>query len=188
MSAFVVGNAHIDVLVNAIAQYGIAGKDAGRSVYRQLGQLLWDENVRSVDHRYQQSTLPERYVLHTTEAVLDPLAVPKVIDCYQYQSCEHPAWADSDACAWVTRLREAIYAAFPGYATPVASPYSPDRLVPVYQVDAEYQRLPWPFSRLEDAVSRHAETETETRCRASVPVRPVTGEIRGCGSEVRVVS
>lgn len=156
MSAFVVSNAHIDVLVNAIAQYGVAGKDVGRTVYRDLGQVLWDENVRSVDYRYQECNTHDRYTLHTTEGDLDPLAVLKAIDCYEYQSCEHPEWADSDAQRWMTRLREAIYTIAPRYCEPVPSRFSPGRMVPAYRLDAEYGQRPWLFSRLEDAVSLRA--------------------------------
>lgn len=153
MSAFMVGNGHIDVLVNAIAQYGITSKDARRLDYRALGQLLWDENARSVDHRYQETNPRDRYVLHTTEGDLDPVAVLKAVDCYIYQSCEHPGWEDSDAHTWMTRLREAIYTATPGYRTLVPSRYSVGRMVPAYTNEDEYARRPWPFTRLEDAAS-----------------------------------
>lgn len=163
MSAFVVGNEHIDVLVNAIAQYGVAAKDTNRIGYRALGQLLWDENLRSVDHRYQESNPGERYILHTTEGGLDPLAVLKAVDCYQYQSCEHPGWEDSDACAWVTRLREAIYTAVPRYSTLVPSRYSPGQVEPAYRHEDEYDRRPWLFSRLADALSVCAGVVTADR-------------------------
>lgn len=152
MSAFIVGNGHVDVLVNAVAQYRVAPKDARRIDYRALGQLLWDENARSVDHRYQETNPRDRYVLHTTEGDLDPVAVLKAIDCYEYQSCEHPEWADSDAHAWMIRLRDAIYTATPRYRTPVPSRYSMGQTEPAYQHEAEYDRRPWLFSRLEDAL------------------------------------
>ncbi|WP_280437505.1 hypothetical protein [Nocardia carnea] len=153
MSAFIVSNGHIDVLVNAVAQYGVAPTRTSRIDYRALGQLLWDENVRSVDHRYRESHPRDRYVLHTTEGDLDPVAVLKAVDCYVYQSCEHPGWEDSDAHTWMTRLREAIYTATPGYRPLVPSRYSVGRMVPAYTNEDEYAQRPWPFTRLEDAVS-----------------------------------
>ncbi|MEU1527114.1 hypothetical protein ABZ413_33490 [Nocardia rhamnosiphila] len=168
MSAFIVGNEHIDVLVNAIAQNRVGPEDMKRISYRTLGQLLWDENVRSVDHLYRESNPLKRYVLHTTEGDLDPLAVLKAIDCYAYQSCEHPEWKDSDAHAWVTQLREAIYTAAPGYRTPVSSHYSMGRTVPAYTNEDEYAQRPWPFTRLEDAVS--------VRTGASAAMGAVTAE------------
>ncbi|MGW6332147.1 hypothetical protein [Nocardia rhamnosiphila] len=134
------GNAHIDVLVNAIAQYGAASTSTGRIDYQPLGQLLWDENVRSVDHRYQETNPRDRYVLHTTEGDLDPLAVLKAIDCYQYQACEHPEWADSNASAWMTQLRDAIYTAVPRYRTLAPSRYSAGPTEPAYRHEAEYDR------------------------------------------------
>ncbi|WP_063129866.1 hypothetical protein [Nocardia fusca] len=168
MSAFIVSNGHIDVVVNAIAQYGITPNDARRLDYRALGQLLWDENVRSVDHRYRESNPRDRYVLHTTEGDLDPVAVLKAVDCYVYQSCEHPGWADSDAHTWMTRLREAIYTATPGYRTPVPSRYSFGETEPAYLHEVEYERRPWPFPRLEDALA--------VRAGASAAVGAVTAE------------
>ncbi|MFD4407730.1 hypothetical protein ACFWPH_33695 [Nocardia sp. NPDC058499] len=165
MSAFIVGNEHIDILVNAIAQYGVAGQGAGRTVFRNLGQMLWDENVCSVDYRYREDNPRSRYVLHTTEGELDALAVLKAAHCYEYQSCEHPEWDDSQARTWITRLREAIYAEQPDYATPVPGHYS-GHLVPAYQLHVEYQQWLWPFARLEDAVTRP--TDAEAQYRASV--------------------
>ncbi|MEV3965210.1 hypothetical protein AB0M34_30735 [Nocardia sp. NPDC050193] len=162
MSAFIVGNEHIDVLVNAIAQYRVAPESTGRIGYRALGQLLWDENVRSVDHRYRESTPGGRYVLHTTECDLDPLAVLKAIDCYEYQSCEHPEWEDSDAHTWVRRLREAIYTSAPRYRTPVPSHWA-GQMAPAYIHEDEYAQRPWPFTRLEDALSIRTDTVTADR-------------------------
>jgi hypothetical protein len=43
-----VSNAHIDVLVNAAAEYGVLGE----AQPQRLGQQLWHENVRSVNYRY----------------------------------------------------------------------------------------------------------------------------------------
>jgi hypothetical protein len=153
MSAFIVDNAHIDVLVNAIAQYGVTPNNARRVDYRALGQLLWDENILSVDHRYRESNPQDRYILHTTEGNLDPLAVLKAVDCYVYQSCEHREWEASDAHTWMTRLREAIYTTAPDYRTLVPSRFAVGRMVPAYKNEDEYARHPWPFTRLEDAVS-----------------------------------
>jgi hypothetical protein len=38
----------------------------------------------------------------------------KAIDCLEYQSCEHPAWAGSGAERFCARLREDLTAALPG--------------------------------------------------------------------------
>ena len=39
----------------------------------------------------------------------------KAIDCYEYQSCEHPGWRDSGAKAFCERLRSALIGAMHGY-------------------------------------------------------------------------
>lgn len=163
MSAFIVGNEHIDVLVNAIAQNRVGPDDMKRIGYRTLGQLLWDENVRSVDHLYRESNPCERYVLHTTEGDLDPLAVLKAIDCYVHQSCEHPGWEDSDAHAWVTRLRGAIYISAPHYGALIPSRYWAGKMVRAYIDEDEYEQRPWPFTRLEDALTVRTDTVTADR-------------------------
>lgn len=154
MSAFIVDKEHIDVLVNAMAQYGVTDGVTGQRSYRDLGQLLWSENVRSVDHRYASANVRRRYTLRTTEGSLNPLAVLKAIDCYEYQSCEHPNWPHSETYSWIAMLRDAIYAAHPKYAKPEPSRFSTGRLVPSYRNDPEYDRQPWECSRLNDALAQ----------------------------------
>jgi len=41
--------------------------------------------------------------------------VLKSIDCLDYQSCEHPGWAASEAKAFIDRLQSAAIHALPGY-------------------------------------------------------------------------
>ena len=52
------------------------------------------------------------------EPRLDPARVKQVIASYVYQSCEHPQWQGSAACAFVDRLERRITAL---QATPMAS-------------------------------------------------------------------
>jgi len=85
MSAFIVASGHIDVLINAAAQYGaLDGKDP-----RELGQMLWRENHRSVNARYGERTRTPNYRLTTTEAPLHPVAALKAINCYRLS---HPVF------------------------------------------------------------------------------------------------
>jgi hypothetical protein len=68
-----------------------------------LGQLLWQENSRSVAYRYHEAPDELTYT-HTLSdghraLVRDPWTVLKLCRGYAYQACEHPGWETSQACA-----------------------------------------------------------------------------------------
>lgn len=142
MSAFIVHTEHIRTLVWAGLNYtrpsnrmiwhvpdpaNAVSPDTvqtsfGRS-YRQLthdtaeavGQILLDENVRSVNYRYNED---ERYVYdHAAPADRrwTPVEILRAIECYEYQACETPEWSDSEAHAIVAALRSALIRTLPGY-------------------------------------------------------------------------
>lgn len=80
--------------------------------------MLYAANVASVNYRYAEKTeesdrIP-RY-RHTDQHNLDPVKVLKAIACYEYQSCEHPAWPSGEAKAFCDSLRHAAIYALPGY-------------------------------------------------------------------------
>ena len=97
-----------------------------------LGRLLWWECVRSVGYRYpsrdgdaELARLPGYgYTLADYEGYrfneraigrLSGVETLKALDCYEYQSCEHPGWRTSEAkkvCDW---LRGKLVASLPGY-------------------------------------------------------------------------
>jgi hypothetical protein len=67
---------------------------------RDLGQMLWSENVKSLRARYPDSN-PEyeaerrgqdrdvaAYEFHEYPCV-KPAAIAAIADCYEYQTCEH---------------------------------------------------------------------------------------------------
>lgn len=97
-----------------------------------VGQMPTDECVRSVSHRYAGSeSLPGRYpdgldgfgdwFEPFTYAAMQPGRCPtpvealKLLDCLEYQSCEHPGWRDSDARAFCEALRRQMIACLAGY-------------------------------------------------------------------------
>jgi hypothetical protein len=150
MSAWLVSNAHIDVLINGLAQYAVLPADTD---WKTIGQTLWTENNRSVNYRYSERSHHPRYALHTTEAPLDAIAVLKAIGCYDYQSCEHPGWEKSRAHTLVRALEAKILAVHPDLAVEVPSRYELSRKVPAYSVSPEYDRAPWGFEDLMDATT-----------------------------------
>jgi hypothetical protein len=118
MSAWLLAQAHIDVLVLAGAQFGVSYDAlrpaiAGPPALAAAGADLWTENHRSVDRRYGTVTGPPEYVAPTAEVILDRVAVVKAVDCFVYQSSEHPDWPASRAEDYCRRLRDAALAGLP---------------------------------------------------------------------------
>ena len=121
MSAWIVTRAHIDVLVLASVQFTVPLDDTGSArpvplssqALAAAGAELWAENHRSVHHRYDEHSAPPTYGPPTAEVLLDPVTVVKAIDCYVYQSCEHPGWPGSRAARYCQRLRAAVMTGLP---------------------------------------------------------------------------
>jgi hypothetical protein len=123
MSAFVVSNKHISALVKA-AHCSYPGN--GPYYYwhneshfflgnlEDIGQKLVDENLRSVNYRYDEQECPEPFILTPTPDY--PLAaLLKACDCYEYQACETPDWRDTEAWAILDAIRSNIISRLPGY-------------------------------------------------------------------------
>jgi hypothetical protein len=101
MSAFVVSKRDIDAIVTIALELGVSTRPANL-----LGRLLWEENVKSVAARYD---MPARHADEHAAYLADieayrhePLtlsagAAAKIVDCYDYQSCEHDGWDASEA-------------------------------------------------------------------------------------------
>lgn len=130
MSVFVVTNGHIDVLVAGLFEYGVVDSNADP---RQLGQDLWEENVRCVSHNWDEWLRILQYELHTTEAPLHPTAVLKATHGYSYNSSQYPGWKDSGARELTQRLELAIGSRYPmNYVL--------------------YERMPAHFQKLDEAL------------------------------------
>jgi hypothetical protein len=103
MSAFVVSKHDIDILVTA---YLALHEASAKIDATKIGRILWLENVASVAYRYN---MPERhceehaaYKRALRDYAHEPIhakaaAVAKIARCYDYQSCEHPAYVASRA-------------------------------------------------------------------------------------------
>lgn len=93
MSAFLVGNAHIDALVQACGIEGLIPVPAQGDPASQFGRALLFENHRSLRARYADlcPDSPDEidYQFTGVEAPLDDLEVIRAAMCWQYQSCEH---------------------------------------------------------------------------------------------------
>lgn len=133
MSAWMVTKTHIDVLVTAalaIEQGGLSyfwkgsWRRADFTRQDEVGKMLWSENYRSVAHRYPDDLeLPGAYLdgpgiddyTYVRQEKRDPVTVLKTIDCFEYQSCEHDEWEQSEAWAFCKYLRLTVITTLPGY-------------------------------------------------------------------------
>jgi hypothetical protein len=124
MSAWIVSKKHIDALVTAYlhSQYFDSQRTAEEN--DRIGQMLWDENHRSVNYRYKEAMLPPSYKFEPcstfenkdgSKVKLDNIALCKLIDCYEYQTCEHKEWATSEACSFCNALRKRLVMRTDGY-------------------------------------------------------------------------
>lgn len=136
MSAYILNKEHIDCLIDAALTGGYHGSDF--SYYHdgdhhrvtvwnaeEIGTMLWEENVKSVAYRYQDSniaTLPGPaggpslpYKHSHIPLPVDPVVVLKAIQCYDYQTCEHPGWKTSEAHSFCRALEHTMVVALPGY-------------------------------------------------------------------------
>lgn len=139
MSAWVVSKAHIDALVTAGLincqhahlrwEHDGEGRQLDYTNADEIGSMLWAENVRSVQARYpdileEQGDYPgpidfeaeQVFAYRWQRNTIEPVAVLKAIDCYQYQSCEHgDAWRASEAFQFCEALKEDMIGRLPGY-------------------------------------------------------------------------
>lgn len=140
MSAFIVGKEHIDYLVHAARHTDTRYRNHGATLDARvtdhadiIGRLLWQENVASVAYRYADSAfldgtlsgLPgpcdfdhetlNLYACPVWAPPFNPVVALKALQCYEYQSCEHPTWRESDAFRFCEALKDTLIAYLPGY-------------------------------------------------------------------------
>lgn len=153
MSAWIVDDGHIDVLIAAAREYLGEAKLPGAA--RALGQALWRENHRSVNYRYGERTRTPRYTPHLSDerGPLHPVAVLKAIGCYEYQTCEHPEWEASAARRFTQRLEAAILAANPELAVQMPARYGGGGTEPAYYHHPVYEAAPWGYTDVKQALA-----------------------------------
>lgn len=158
MSAWLVTQGHIDILVNALVQYEVAKKGVTSRTLDNYGTELWRTNNRSVNHRYDEKNRLPRYEATLVTIKLKPEAVLRALDSWEYQSCEKPGWEDSRGGRLAARLREAIKAEHPAFFEMVHSPYSgsSDRKVPTYRLAKAYREASWSPDSVFEAVRTYS--------------------------------
>ena len=93
-------------------------REATPSEAERIGQMLMRENRLSVNYRYGESEAEDLYTFEPPAMTVhvEPVVILKTIDCFEYQSCEHPGWEDSEAHAFCQALRRRMIRRLPGYA------------------------------------------------------------------------
>lgn len=127
MSAWIVSKTHIDALVTGIVRSEVVSpEEYGDET--ALGRELWRECLASVADRYPNDGDGDRpgWLMRDAEVdeyefdrvTVEPVSLLKQVQCYQYQSCEHPGWKASNAYRWTTALRDQLERAGYSYTSP----------------------------------------------------------------------
>lgn len=111
MSAWIVSKTHIDYIVTALIAAELTPYSPD-----ETGRMLWRECLASVAYRYPDDADGDRpgpadfrdsdvdtYTWAETDALTGG-ALAKTLGCYDYQSCEHPQWKESESYALVSKL------------------------------------------------------------------------------------
>lgn len=118
MSAYIVDDQVISAILEAVTE-------AGPFVYwwsgtwytktaEQLGQILVDQNYRSVNARYNRSQKPHQYI-HRKTRRLKPIEIVSLCDCYSYQACETDDWRNTEAAQIVEKIKQLAIHDIDGY-------------------------------------------------------------------------
>lgn len=104
MSAFICSKLHIQT----IAQAYVNMADHSANVI-DVANVLYKENTISVNYRYNETTRISKWKI--LDKKIKPVTLTqlyKLIQCLDYQSCEHPGWKDSHACKMLELLEATI--------------------------------------------------------------------------------
>lgn len=123
MSAYIVGTDLIDLIVSA----AVTGQGHDLSVWNhtaesyhrwnmadadELGQLLHDANVASVNYRYRENTPADVYTFRRVADLGGITAtwgdVLRALDCFDYQSCEVPDYHTTLASYAIAGIRRKV--------------------------------------------------------------------------------
>lgn len=144
MSVYVVDRGHIRYLIDAawmlrqnrhespgMGRYYHNGEchEVNELTLNRTGLMLWEECRKSVSARYPDDADDELpgpcddgprfgYVhpMHSPATPINPLQVLMSVNCYEYQSCEHDGWNDSEARSFCDALRAHAIRSLPGYS------------------------------------------------------------------------
>jgi hypothetical protein len=119
MSAYIVTDDHINVVVSWFIDYRkdyqlwyeINGNYGymGQAEAVDVAQVLYSENVKSVNSRYNEQSPDEQYQFTYLAHVKEAYGIGEIagaLDCLEYQSCETDGYHTSDAYKIITSMRK----------------------------------------------------------------------------------
>lgn len=124
MSAYLVPQYHINALTswaanrhgsNAVSYYWAGKRREVRNDERRVASVLFAENVRSVNSRYQEADPAHGFAFQRVVNVLNPIDVIKGCHGYSHQACEAEGWEESEAFAIIAGIEQSAIRALPGY-------------------------------------------------------------------------
>jgi hypothetical protein len=128
MSAFLCSDAHLSAIVRAwtgLAPYypsvtigGAILRPDDADHHDRLLYALWRANADSVAHRYGEappSALEAPAYRESRAPVVQGVALLKLLDCFEYQSCELPTYDGSDVAKAIGVIRRYTIASLSGY-------------------------------------------------------------------------
>lgn len=127
MSAFIVNKEHIDALVNYMVKHRVSYWTGSMRVTctlnnaEEIGRILLDENVRSVNHRYggrideDEKDAAATYTFKRSPHYLAPVQIIKAVHCLDYQCCETDDWDTTLAHNILQNILSTACHKLPGY-------------------------------------------------------------------------
>ena len=111
MSAFIVSKKTIDALVTFLFKRIDLNNLPEDKGLNQIGQILINENYRSVNYRYDDNELPFKYKFN--QCLVSDIQILCLCNCYNYQSCETDYYKKTKAAKLINIIREVASEAFP---------------------------------------------------------------------------
>lgn len=102
MSAYIVTDNTINAVLGFADQYDLNQFEC--EDFSALGQLLVDENYRSVNSRYDEDRTPHTFVY--SRYTVPTVAALQHLACIEYQLCETKGWETTLAFRLCARLRK----------------------------------------------------------------------------------
>jgi len=122
MSAFICSDKHIGALVRwasehkVTAYHGVPGRTYEvKGNEQDIGDILFQENVKSVNYRYQEDGSAESFFYPEDSLHLSAIEIYKLAQSLKYQSCEHPEWSTSLAKEIIRSIQREAINRMPGY-------------------------------------------------------------------------
>jgi len=115
MSANILNKKHFDALCKFAKQHNMVFNHEGKTLRAsehidEIGQILINENYRSVNYRYGENEQPEQYqYCDAVKTTLSPIQIIKACANYVYQACETPDYEETSAIQIIKKIDSLAY-------------------------------------------------------------------------------